>query len=364
MKDNQHIKFMKIALALAARNIGLTAPNPCVACVIVKDNQIIATGITAPGGRPHAEVVALAKAGENAKGATAYVTLEPCCHTGKTPPCSDALIKAGIARVVVALQDPYKEVAGNGIKQLKAAGIEVITGICEAEAAELNAGFLKVQAKKRPFVTLKLATSIDGKIATSIGDSKWISGEKSRAYVHMLRAKNDAIMVGIDTVCADDPELTCRLPGLLEQSPIRVVIDTNLRIPEDSKLVKSAKNHPLWVITAGEQVNKAKLEALGVKVIACKSDENGRVDIADTLKTIAKLGITSLLVEGGSKLASSFIQNNLVDRLIWVKAPIIIGNEGIPAIYGDDIYTIKEARVLKYRSVKMVGEDMVEILSF
>jgi diaminohydroxyphosphoribosylaminopyrimidine deaminase/5-amino-6-(5-phosphoribosylamino)uracil reductase len=363
MQNKEHAKFMKIAIAIASRNVGLTAPNPCVACVIVKDNQIIATGITAQGGRPHAETIALEKAGKNAKGATAYVTLEPCCHTGKTYPCTDEIIKAEIARVVVALQDPYKEVSGKGIKQLKESGIEVITEICESEAAELNDGFLTVQTKEKPFVTLKLATSIDGKIATSIGESKWITGEHARNYVHMLRAKSDAVMVGIDTVCADDPELTCRLPGLLDQSPIRIIVDSNLRISEDSKLIKTAKKHPLWVITSGEQANKANLEKLGVKIISCKMDEDFRVDLKDAMKILAKMGITRLLVEGGSKLATSFIKNNLVDQLIWIKAPIIIGNEGIPAISDFDISSIKDAKTFKCHSIKKLGDDVAEVFS-
>jgi diaminohydroxyphosphoribosylaminopyrimidine deaminase/5-amino-6-(5-phosphoribosylamino)uracil reductase len=361
MQDKANIKYMKIALSLASRNIGLTAPNPSVGCVIVKDGQIIASGITSPGGRPHAETNTLNSIGDAAKGATAYITLEPCSHTGKTNPCTEALIKSGIAKVVVAMEDPFPKVAGSGIMALKAAGIDVVQDICQTEAAKLNEGFLSVQLKKRPFVTLKMATSIDGKIATSFGESKWITGVSARNYTQILRAKNDAIMVGIETVFTDDPELTCRLNGLENQSPIRVVMDSHLRIPEDSKLVKTAKKHPLWVICSDVNADKKTLESLGVKIITCKADDNLRIDLADALKKLVELGITRLLVEGGSKLASSFITANLVDELVWIKAPILIGNDGIPAISDLEIANLKDVKKFALKSVKKVCEDLVEV---
>lgn len=356
-----HTHFMKIALALAARHVGLTAPNPTVACLIVKDNQIIATGITGIGGRPHAETIALHKAGKLASGATAYVTLEPCCHVGETGPCADALIKANVAKVVIPVADPFHKVAGGGIKKLQDAGIEVVTGICEKEAVELNAGFMTVHTKNRPYITLKLATSLDGKIATSTGESKWITGQAARDYAHMLRAKNDAIMVGIGTVLADDPLLTCRLSGLEQQSPVRIIMDSELRISKDSKLVKTAKEFPLWVITTADNASSAGLEPRGVKVIYSENGDNLRANLAQVLETLAKNGITRLLVEGGSKLATSFVQQNLVDELVWIKAPVIIGNEGIPAISGLGISALADAKNWVRYSMKALGPDTIEV---
>jgi diaminohydroxyphosphoribosylaminopyrimidine deaminase/5-amino-6-(5-phosphoribosylamino)uracil reductase len=336
-----HHNFMQIALRLANRGLGLTAPNPSVGCVIVKNNQIIATGITGIGGRPHAETIALSKAGKDAEGATVYVTLEPCSHFGKTPPCADALISAKVKTVVIAVQDPFAVVNGGGITKLKNNGIEVITGICEDEARELNRGFFTVQAKKRPYVTLKLAISGDGKIATS-----WITNKQAKNYAHLLRAKNDAIMVGISTVLADDPELTCRLSGMENQSPIRVVVDNNLRIPDDSKLVQTAGQIPVWILTT-ETSQKS-----GVKTLTCQ--KNGDyVDLSDALTKLAENDITRLLVEGGGKIATSLIEQNLVDELILIKSPEIVGNAGITAILPIVRMTLQ--------SDKNLGDNIAEI---
>lgn len=346
---------MKIALSLSKRGIGLTAPNPSVGCVLVKNDQIIATGVTSKDGRPHAETVALDKAGQNARGATAYVTLEPCCHHGQTPPCTDALIKSGVAKVVIATTDTSKKVSGGGIIKLQEAGIGVFLGVCEEEAKQTNEGFFSVQEKGRPYVTLKLATSLDGKIADKTGNSKWITGEGARAYAHYLRAKNDAIMVGIGTVIADNPMLNCRLSGMAEQSPIRIVLDNNLRIPLNSKLVQTAKQIPLYIIGSNVKENKF-LQENSVKIIKC----NG---ITNILPLLAYNGITRLMVEGGSKIAESFIKENFVDELVWMRSAKKIGHDGIEAIAGMDIERVTNEKFTKL-SQNVLSEDLITIYKY
>jgi len=309
-------KFMHIALNYAKRTVGLTAPNPSVGCIIVKNNQIIGVGNTAQGGRPHAETVALAMAADKAEGAIAYVTLEPCCHYGKTPPCAKALIDAGISKVVIATKDPYEKVAGGGIKMLQKAGIEVVTGVLEQKARQVNAGFLSVQELGRPYVTLKLATSTDGMIAKNDGKQLWLTGDIAKSYSHMLRAKNDAIMVGSGTVIADTPSLDCRLPGMADQSPIRIIMDGRGRYAQEGKL----------------RVGK------GADIDADPHD------LAIVLNKLAEKGITRLLVEGGSALATSFLKADLIDELIWIKAPITIAKDGLPAFLHMDIADIENCK--------------------
>jgi diaminohydroxyphosphoribosylaminopyrimidine deaminase/5-amino-6-(5-phosphoribosylamino)uracil reductase len=343
-------KFMQIVLALSKRGVGLTAPNPSVGCVLVKNGQIIATGVTGNSGRPHAETIALAKAGENAQGATAYVTLEPCCHHGKTPPCTDALIKAGIKKVVIATTDTFKKVSGLGVQKLQEAGIEVILGICEDEARIINQGFFSVQEKGRPYVTLKLATSFDGKIADKNGNSKWITSSDTRAYAHYLRAKNDAIMVGIGTVLADNPMLDCRLSGMQAQSPIRIILDNNLRIPLDSKLVQNAKQIPLYIIGSNVKENQALAEN-GVKIIKSSG-------VANILSLLAEKDITRLMIEGGSKISASFISEGFVDEFVWMRSAKKIGHDGIDAIAGMDIKQVTEENFTKF-SQYSIGEDLI-----
>src|SRR5579872_5958594 len=240
------LRHMKTALALARRGLGLVWPNPSVGCVIVMEGRVIGRGWTRPGGRPHGETEALSQAGEAARGATAYVSLEPCCHWGKTPPCTDALVAAGITRVVVPIEDPDPRVQGQGVARLKAAGIKVDVGLCAAEAAEVNAGFFLRMKEGRPLLTLKLATSRDGRIATRGQESQWITGPLSRARAHLLRATHDAVMVGSNTVLVDDPLLTCRLPGLEERSPVRIVVDGRLRVPLTARVVAEARRAPTW----------------------------------------------------------------------------------------------------------------------
>lgn len=350
-------KYMQIALNLARRAVGTTYPNPSVACVIVKDYKIIATGVTAPGGRPHAEKIALDKAGKNAKNACAYVTLEPCCHLDKkTAPCTDELIKAGVARVVVAVEDPFHKVAGNGIKQLREARMEVITSICETEARQVNEGFFTVQSKNRPFVTLKLATSLDGKIALANGKSQWITGEIARNYAHLLRAENDAIIVGAGTVRADDPELTCRLPGLEGQSPVRVVICGKTELSPSAKIFKTRGKAPVWLI----KTESAACDNEADEIISCRENNAGLVDLSDALQKLAGLGITRVLCEGGSNIATSLLQQGLVDRMIWVKAPKIIGNDGMAAIDALKIDRLDKCIGLKPEDMRKLGADVME----
>jgi diaminohydroxyphosphoribosylaminopyrimidine deaminase / 5-amino-6-(5-phosphoribosylamino)uracil reductase len=325
---------MQAALALARRGLGNVWPNPAVGCVIVKDGRVVGRGWTQPGGRPHAESEALARAGEGARGATAYVTLEPCCHWGRTPPCAEALIAAAIARVVVAIEDPDRRVAGGGIARLRAAGIAVATGLCAEQAAEVNAGFLQRVRLGRPLVTLKLATSLDGRIATASGDSRWITGEWARDYAHLLRARHDAILVGTRTVIADDPLLTCRLPGLAGRSPVRVVLDRRLRLSPQARVLAGAQEVPTWLVTL-PSTDAARHEALrraGVEIVVAEPDPDGQIDLAAALLRLGERGLTRLLVEGGGRLAAALLRCDLVDRLVWLHAPLLLGGDAIAAV--------------------------------
>lgn len=318
---------MEHALALARRNLGQTWPNPAVGAVVVKDGKIIGEGYTARGGRPHAETQALAQAGENAQGATMYVSLEPCAHHGKTPPCTDAIIKAGIKICYAACRDPNKPVNGKGIEQMKAAGIEVIEGLCETEARELNRGFLSAVEKRRPFVAMKIATSADGKIAG--GESKWITGDESRKEVHRLRSEFDAIVTGIGTVLSDDPLLTVRLPGLEYKSPVRVILDRKHRLPRDSKLAQSTDASPVLVLNTPA--------------------------IADVLTQLSDKGFTRVLVEAGQGINTAFLESGMVDRIYWFKAPTTIGAQGM-SVFTD--HSIGAPEDLKgWKSVKEVVLD-------
>jgi diaminohydroxyphosphoribosylaminopyrimidine deaminase/5-amino-6-(5-phosphoribosylamino)uracil reductase len=352
---------MRAALALARRGLGSVWPNPAVGCVIAKEGRVVGRGWTQPGGRPHGETEALRRAGEAARGATAYVTLEPCCHWGRTPPCVDALVGAGVQRVVVALEDPDPRVAGEGIRRLRAAGLDVEIGLCGEEAAEVNAGFLSRLRLGRPLVTLKLATSLDGRIATASGESQWITGPPARERAHALRADNDAIMVGIGTVLADDPQLTCRLPGLGARSPVRVVIDRHLRIPPAVRLIAEARRVATWVLTLGsaEPERRAAFLASGVTLIDVEPDPEGQVDLAAALAALGERGITRLLVEGGARLGSAMLRARLVDRLAWVHAPLLIGGDGIPAIAGFALAALADAPGFERLSMEPVGEDVL-----
>jgi len=323
---------MTAALGLARRGLGTVWPNPAVGCILVREGRVVGRGWTQRGGRPHAESEALARAGAEASGATAYVSLEPCSHHGKTPPCAEALVAAGIRRAVIALKDPDPRVAGRGIARLEAAGIEVALGLLGEEAAELNAGFLSLMRNGRPLVCWKTATTLDGKIATRTGESRWITGELARARAHLLRAASDAVAVGIGTALADDPELTCRLTGLEPASPVRVVIDGRLRLALTSRLVATARETPSWLITRSDAAEERcqVLRDAGVEVIAVEPGEGDRPDLAAALAELGKRGITRLLLEGGSQLAAAFLREGLVDRIAWFRAGRIFGGDGLP----------------------------------
>jgi diaminohydroxyphosphoribosylaminopyrimidine deaminase/5-amino-6-(5-phosphoribosylamino)uracil reductase len=359
MTDLSH---MRGALALARRGLGNTWPNPAVGCVIVKDGHVVGRGWTQPGGRPHAETEALARAGIVAKGATVYVTLEPCSHHGKTAPCADALIAAGVARVVAAVEDPDPRVSGRGIARLRDAGIAVETGFCAEEAAELNAGFFSRIKKGRPWVTLKLATSLDGRIATASGESRWITGPAARERAHLLRATHDAVLVGTGTARADDPQLTCRLPGLDHRSPVRVVLDRHLRLAAALRLFTEAADAPTWVVAlpSADPARQAALTDQGVKIIAAEPDAAGGIDLAALLRRLGDEGLTRLLVEGGGILAAALLRVGLVDRLVWMRAPMIIGGDGIPAIAGLDFGALANSPRFTRLSSESAGGDLIE----
>ncbi|MEP7455103.1 bifunctional diaminohydroxyphosphoribosylaminopyrimidine deaminase/5-amino-6-(5-phosphoribosylamino)uracil reductase RibD [Phyllobacterium sp. SB3] len=325
-------RYMAAAIRFSRRHHGLTGTNPSVATLIVKDNVIVGRGVTAIGGRPHAETQALLEAGDKARGATAYVTLEPCAHHGKTPPCANALVTAGVTRVISAANDPDERVAGKGYAILRDAGIEVVTGVLADEAADELAGYLIRSSRKRPEVTLKLGLSTDGFIGRQGEGQIAISGPVSRAQAHVMRAETDAILVGIGTVLADDPQLTCRLAGLEHRSPIRIVLDSQLRIPMDSELVKTAASVPVW-IAASAEADSAKRQALiaaGCKILATEVD-CGATALPELLDDLAAQGIATLIVEGGAVVAASFLEENLVDRIVLFEGPVEIGEGGVAA---------------------------------
>jgi len=353
------LSHMRHALALAERVLGTTAPNPAVGCVIVADDgRVVGRGWTKPRGRPHAETQALAQAGDAARGATAYVTLEPCAHEGQTPPCANALIAAGIKRAVIAVEDPDPRVLGKGIAMLWDAGIEVETGVLEQDAAELNAGFFLRVTQNRPLVTLKIAQSLDGKTATVSGESKWITGPEARRFGHLLRAKHDAILVGIETALADDPELSCRIAGLENRSPLRVVLDTRLRLPASSKLALTARQIPTLVFTTVSDTGA--LSNAGVEVIRVDRDARGRPDIARVLEALATRGVTRLLVEGGASVHAAFLDRGLADRLEIFRAPIVLGGSGRNSIEALAALELDEASRFVCRGRRTLGPDVLE----
>ena len=353
---------MRAALVLAARGLGRVAPNPAVGCVIVKDDRVVGRGWTQPGGRPHAETEALTRAGVQARGATAYVTLEPCAHHGQTPPCSEALIQSGIARCVVALEDPDPRVAGEGLARLRDAGVQVDVGLCAQDAAEVNAGYLMRQREGRPLVTLKLATSLDGRIATKRGESRWITGVSSRARGHWLRAGHDAVLVGSGTAVVDDPRLDVRLPGLGETSPLRVVLDGRLRLPLTHDLVARAGSQPTWLMTRrGNEAERTRAyEQAGVEVITLEEDDDGHVSLAAALAALGARGLTRLLIEGGGRVAAGVLRLGLVDRIVWFHAPRAIGGDGAAAVAGFGIEALDAAPGFALEEVRQVGVDLVE----
>ncbi|WP_239614067.1 bifunctional diaminohydroxyphosphoribosylaminopyrimidine deaminase/5-amino-6-(5-phosphoribosylamino)uracil reductase RibD [Cohnella mopanensis] len=322
--------YMQLALNLAGGATGQTGVNPVVGCVVVKDGRIVGMGAHLKRGEGHAEVLALNMAGEQAKGATAYVTLEPCSHHGQTPPCCERLIAEGVGRVVVATVDPNPLVAGSGIRRLREAGIQVEVGVLEADAVQLNEAFNKFIVTGRPFVTLKTALSLDGRIATRTGHSRWITGSQSREAVHTLRHRHSAIMVGAETVLADDPELTTRLsvPGL---NPTRIVVDSRLRVPHEARVLNDSAPTIVLTTDRSDEVKAGLLRQHGIEVLRCGSDE--RVDLTIAMESLSKRGISSILLEGGGVLNGAMLEAGLVDKLMLFYAPIVVGGDGAPSAF-------------------------------
>ncbi len=354
-------RFMALALTLGRRGMGNSWPNPAVGCVIVREGRVVGRGWTRPGGRPHAEVVALEQAGAAARGATAYVTLEPCAHHGQTPPCADALIEAGIARVVAPFADRDPRVSGQGFEMLRRAGVDVTTGVLADRAARDHAGFFLRTEQGRPLVTLKLATSFDGRIATAAGQSKWITGAPARRMVHAMRARHDAVLVGAGTARADDPSLTVRDLGISHQ-PVRLVASRHLDLPLLGRLARSAAEAPLW-LCHGDTADAERIRAwkgLGARLIPC-AVQAGRIDAADMLRQLGEAGLTRVLCEGGSALAASLLAADLVDELALFTAGLAIGAEGHPAIGALGLEGLAQAPRFRLRDLHPVGGDSLQI---
>ena len=359
-------RLMGLAIALGRRELGRTWPNPSVGAVLVDPvgNSILAQGVTQPGGRPHAEVAALAAAGETARGATLYVSLEPCSHHGRTPPCADAIVAAGIGRVVSALEDPNPVVAGRGHARLRAAGIVVRTGVRDGEARVAHRGHVTLVSGGRPFVTLKLARTADGCASRSAPERLIITGEAAAARMHMLRARADAVMVGIGTALADDPRLDVRLPGLQGRSPLRIVLDSRLRLPLASRLVQGAGAHRTWLVTTGTALaagpdHAGRLAAAGIEVVATGADETGRIDLGAALAEFGRRGLTTILSEGGPTLADALAENDLVDEAVILTSPRRLDAPGLPAIGPSLRRTLDERMVAVDRD--MLGPDMMDV---
>jgi diaminohydroxyphosphoribosylaminopyrimidine deaminase/5-amino-6-(5-phosphoribosylamino)uracil reductase len=357
-------RFMAAALRLGRRNLGATAPNPAVGAIIVRNDDgwpvVVGRGFTAPGGRPHAETEALAEAGEAARGATAYVTLEPCAHHGGTPPCSEALVKAGVGRVVYAIDDPDPRVAGKGRAILEAAGIAVTSGVLRDEAALAHAGHISRVTRGRPHVILKLAVSADGMIGKRQGERMMITSPPALTSVQGMRVEADAVAVGIGTVLVDDPRLTVRLPGLEQRSPLRVIFDATARLPLGSKLVTTARAVPVAVVTGPEAPveRKEALAEAGVRVIEV-GDGSGGVNLEAALRQLAEIGITRLLVEGGSRVASSLVGLDAVDEVILFRAPVVVGADGVRALDGYALSAIERSPRYRQIDAAIVGDDLM-----
>ncbi len=354
------IKYMRMALRLAGKAKGRTSPNPMVGAVVVKGGTVISRGYHRKAGDAHAEARALKRAGRSAKGATLYVTLEPCSHTDKrTPPCTPLVMQAGVRRVVVAMIDPNPRVSGRGIKALKSAGIEVTTGVMDAEAKKMNEAFIKHITTGMPFVTLKIAQTLDGKIATSSGESKWITGEKAREEAHRLRDSHDAILVGINTVLMDNPSLTTRIPG--GKDPVRVIVDSGLRIPIHAKVVtqKSPAKTIVATLVGAPKSKIRKLQDAGVEVLTVKSTR-GRLDLRDLMKKLGKRDIMSVLVEGGAEINASVLKAGLVDKFVMFLAPLLMtGTNSLCSIGGSSPARLSQAIKLRDMTAQFVGKDLM-----
>ncbi len=351
---------MHLALSLARKGMGTTSPNPMVGAVIVRGNRVIGKGYHRKAGMPHAEIVALNDAKEEARGATLYINLEPCAHVGRTPPCVNSIIAAGVRRVVVAMLDPNPLVNGKGVNELKKAGIEVKVGLLEEEAKRLNEAFVVYMEKKRPFFTMKGAVSLDGKIATKTCDSKWISNEESRRYVNKLRSSVDGIMVGINTVILDNPLLIPKI-ARPKKFPVRIILDSKLRIPLSCDVVKTSEKYKTWVFTAEDSRpdKETKLRSMGLDVVRVPKDESGRVSPRHVCEELFRREIMHVLVEGGGEINSGLLKEGLLDKIVLFYAPIIIGGKGAyNLIGGKGIDFLKDAYKIDIAAVKRFKEDI------
>jgi diaminohydroxyphosphoribosylaminopyrimidine deaminase/5-amino-6-(5-phosphoribosylamino)uracil reductase len=350
------IKYMKRALSLARKGLGRTAPNPAVGCVIVRDGKVVGEGWHKKAGTPHAEIHALAMAGEAARNADVYVTLEPCCHQGKTPPCCDALIAAGVRRVVAGMVDPFLQVAGQGLQKLRQSGIRVDVGLLEEQCRVLNKGFIKTVSTGIPYIIYKSAMTLDGNIATVTGQSRWVTGEESRRLVHRLRSYCDAVMVGVDTVIVDNPQLTVR--HVKGRDPLRVIVDTRLRTPESVNILNGPDAVKTIIATCEPdcEVHK-RYQAQGAKVLVCR-EYDGRVQMTDLLHKLAGMGVQTILLEGGSRLAGDMLRNGLIDECIFFYAPKVVGN-GFAPFTLPGIGTMNDAIKISVQRVGMSGADVV-----
>jgi diaminohydroxyphosphoribosylaminopyrimidine deaminase/5-amino-6-(5-phosphoribosylamino)uracil reductase len=350
-------RWMRLALSLGARGVGQVWPNPAVGCVLVQGSRVVGRGWTAPSGRPHAEVLAVAQAGAAARGAVAYVTLEPCNHHGETGPCSEALIDAGVARVVIATRDPNK-IAEGGVARLRAAGIEVVEGVLEAEALEAHRGFFKTMRDGLPMLTLKLATSLDGRIATASGESQWITGPEARRRVHGMRMRHDAVMVGAGTARADDPGLTVRGLGAKRQ-PVRVVVSRRLDLPVDGQLARTAADVPVWLVHGSDAPDAARVAwaKAGARLLETATGPGGQIELRAALTRLAAAGLTRVFCEGGGSLAASLLSADLVDVLAVFEGGLTLGAEGIPSVGAMGIATLAEAPKFTLQRVEQVGTD-------
>ncbi|MEM7056726.1 MAG: bifunctional diaminohydroxyphosphoribosylaminopyrimidine deaminase/5-amino-6-(5-phosphoribosylamino)uracil reductase RibD [Pseudomonadota bacterium] len=352
-------RWMTSALALARRALGRTWPNPAVGCVVVNHGRVIGRGVTAPGGRPHAEPQALAQAfASGCKGATVYVTLEPCAHHGQTPPCTDAIISAGVTKVFCAMEDPDPRVLGRGIAALREAGIEVDVGLLQAEARQVNAGFLSRIERGRPTVTLKLAVSTDGRIATRTGESRWITGPAARRRVHLMRARCDAVLIGAGTARIDDPMLDVRDVGLADRLPVRVVADSSLSIPLTGRLAATAGTQPLWIMHRAD-APKDRIQALSDlgAIPITVADTEGVLSISDAMRELAARGITRVLCEGGGRIAASLLSEGLVDDMAIFTAGKALGGDGLPVVHGFGLEQLDHAPQFELSQMSVVDND-------
>jgi diaminohydroxyphosphoribosylaminopyrimidine deaminase/5-amino-6-(5-phosphoribosylamino)uracil reductase len=355
------IHFMNLALDLASKGEGTTSPNPMVGALVVKDGQVVGRGYHKSAGGPHAEVNALDAAGGLAKGATLYVTLEPCNHTGRTPPCTHKILDSGVGRVVAAMKDPNKKVAGHGAEFLERNGVSVTTGVCEAQAKKLNESFIKYVGTGRPFVIAKCAATLDGRIATRTGDSRWVTGEAARRFVHQLRHKVDAIMVGINTIRNDDPSLTTRLPDLQGSDPLRIILDTHLSINTDARVLRQKSAVPT-ILVAGPNVSRDKknaLEKAGARVMEAPL-KNKLIDMNPLMERLGAMELTSLLIEGGSRVLASAFNHAVVDKVCFFYAPKILGgDDGVPICSGPGVAKMSKCIAINDMAIHRFGDDVL-----